>query len=168
MNTKHPEILLLGNPLLRKVSETVQEFGSKLLAAEAESLHGVLLRFREEHGFGRGIAAPQLGILKRILALNLNGKRTTMVNPEITWSSPEEFTLWDDCMSFPDLLVRVKRNISISVRFQDETGLALTWEKMDPSTSELLQHEIDHLNGILAVDRAIDRDSISYRANIKL
>lgn len=161
-----PKLLTLGNPILREVSEAVTEFKAKAYAKEAEDLHKVLLRFRDEHGFGRGIAAPQLGILKRILAINLAGKQTTMHNPEIIWSSPEEFALWDDCMCFPDILVRVRRRSSITVSFQDENGKVCTWEKLDPATSELLQHEIDHLNGILAIDRAIDKESISYRTNI--
>ncbi|HNB25171.1 MAG TPA: peptide deformylase, partial [Candidatus Melainabacteria bacterium] len=114
----------------------------------------------------RGVAAPQLGIMRRMIALNLNGRQTTMLNPEITWKSPEEFSLWDDCMCFPDLLVRLKRNSSITVKFQDESGNICIWEKLDPARSELLQHEIDHLNGVLAIDRALDKDSISYKSNV--
>jgi peptide deformylase len=167
MTEEQAKILLLGNPLLRKISDCVEEFTSKPLIRDLESLHNVLIRFREEHGFGRGMAAPQLGILKRVVALNLNGRQTTMINPEIIWSSPEEFSLWDDCMCFPDLLVRVKRNSSITVQYQDEAGKSCTWDKLDPATSELLQHEIDHLNGILAIDRAIDKESISYRINVE-
>lgn len=163
-----PKLLTLGNPILRRISEPVSDFVAKPLITDAQSLHNMLLKFREEHGFGRGIAAPQLGILKRMIALNLNGKQTTMLNPEIIWSSPEEFSLWDDCMCFPDILVRVKRNSSITVKFQDENGKTNTWEKLNPATSELLQHEIDHLNGILALDRAIDKESISYRANVQM
>jgi peptide deformylase len=166
MNEEYPRVLLLGNPLLKKVCKSVLDFGSKLLSAEAGSLHGVLLAFREAHGFGRGIAAPQIGILKRIVTINLDGRRTTMVNPEIIWSSSEEFVLWDDCMSFPDLLVKLKRKSSISVKFQDEAGQFNIWGNLEPSVSELLQHEIDHLDGILAIDRALDRNSISYRVNV--
>lgn len=161
-----PKVLTLGNPKLREISKPVAEFKAPPLVTDARALHNVLLKFREEHGFGRGIAAPQLGIMKRMIALNLNGKQTTMLNPEVIWNSPEEFSLWDDCMCFPDLLVRLKRNSSITVQFQDESGSTCTWEKLDPATSELLQHEIDHLNGVLAIDRAIDKESISYKANV--
>ena len=161
-----PKLLTLGNPILREVSSPVSDFTGRPFAKEAESLHNVLLRFREDYGFGRGIAAPQLGVLKRILAINLNGQQTTMMNPQVIWTSPEEFSLWDDCMCFPDILVRVRRKSSITVEFQDENGKTCCWEKLDPATSELLQHEIDHLNGILAIDRAIDKESISYRTNI--
>ncbi len=162
-----PNILLLGNPKLRRMAAKVEDPTDKLMLTDAVALHSKLMHFRETHGFGRGMAAPQLGINKRIVALNLNDKKTTLINPEITWSSPEEFALWDDCMCFPDLLVRVMRNSSITVKFQDETGKVQTWEHLDPALSELLQHEIDHLNGILAIDRAIDHTSISYRSNFK-
>ena len=86
-----------------------------------------------------------------------------MFNPEIVWKSEESFTLWDDCMSFPFLLVRVARDVSISVEFEDETGRRQRWERLDRATSELLQHEIDHLDGVLALDRAADRDAIVSR-----
>ena len=68
--------------------------------------------------------------------------------------------MWDDCMSFPDLLVRVRRAQSISIDYVDENLEPHTWNELDQASAELLQHEIDHLDGILAVDRAIDRDSL--------
>ena len=71
--------------------------------------------------------------------------------------------MWDDCMSFPWLMVRLRRHRSISLRYTDEDGQTREWLEVDQSTSELLQHEIDHLNGILAIDRALDRDSIISR-----
>ena len=64
----------------------------------------------------------------------------------------------------PDLLVKMRRYISISVVYHDEHGKEQVWEELDRSRSELLQHEIGHLNGILAVDRAMDRESIVYRS----
>ena len=67
-------------------------------------------------------------------------------------------------MCFPDLLVRVRRNMSISVAFMDEQGTAKTWEHLGQAESELLQHELDHLDGVLATDLALDAQSIIYRA----
>ncbi len=66
-------------------------------------------------------------------------------------------------MSFPFLLVRVRRHSSISVRFLDDHGDVRIMEQLDRATSELLQHEIDHLNGILAIDHALDADAIVSR-----
>ncbi|TFH48520.1 MAG: peptide deformylase, partial [Lysobacterales bacterium] len=77
--------------------------------------------------------------------------------------SPETFTMWDDCMSFPFVLVRVRRHRAISVRFLDDEGQMKEMEKLDQATSELLQHEIDHLNGVLAVDHALDEDALVSR-----
>lgn len=86
-----------------------------------------------------------------------------IVNPEVTWTSDETFTMWDDCMSFPGLLVRLRRAASISVRYRDERGDAQEWEHVERAVAELLQHELDHLDGVLAIDRAVDRESLVLR-----
>ena len=93
----------------------------------------------------------------RLIACHLNGASFTLFNPEITWRSRKTFELWDDCMSFPDLLVRVRRHCSISVRYTDAHGEVQEMAKLHQAESELLQHEIDHLDGVLAVDRAEDK-----------
>jgi peptide deformylase len=82
----------------------------------------------------------------------------------MTWHAAETFTLWDDCMSFPSLLVRVRRFASISLRFQDAGGTEQRWERLDRARAELFQHEIDHLDGILAIDRANGREDVITRA----
>ena len=158
------KVLLLGDPDLRKIASEVTTPFSKQLKKENEQLQKALEEFRREHGFGRAIAAPQIGIPKRFIALNLSGKTFPIFNPVIQWHSPETFQLWDDCMSFPDLLVKVRRHQSITLAFLDEQGKKQVWEHLDQTHSELLQHEIDHLNGILAIDRAIDQDSMVYRS----
>ena len=73
-------------------------------------------------------------------------------------------TLWDDCMSFPDLVVMVKRHKKISIEYNNENGEIQIWNDLTPSESELLQHEIDHLDGIMAIDKAIDAKSIIYKS----
>jgi peptide deformylase len=157
-------VLLLGDPRLRAVCESVAKVDGLTARSGFARLKAALDAFRAERGFGRGIAAPQIGIAKRFIALNLGEGTYCLVNPEITWRSPETFSLWDDCMSFPDLLVRVRRNRSISLRYVDESGAARTWERLGMPESELLQHELDHLDGILAIDRAEGRDAVVYRA----
>lgn len=116
--------------------------------------HLALKKFREINGFGRAIAAPQVGHSIRMVALNLNGKLMSMFNPVIIETSPETFTMWDDCLSFPDLMVSVRRYKSISIVFLDENGEEQSWNHCPQDISELLQHEIDHLNNVLAVDIA--------------
>ena len=155
-------VLLVGDPRLRRVAAPVSRNEPGLMDDVAR-LHATLARFRAEHGFGRAVSATQIGVAQRFIALNLGEGSFTMFNPEITWRCGEKFTLWDDCMSFPFLLVRVVRDASISVEFEDETGLRQRWERLDRATSELLQHEIDHLDGVLALDRAVDRDAIVSR-----
>lgn len=162
MNAKPADVLQLGHPLLRQKARPVREPRSGGFLRDASRLEATLVEFRRNHGFGRAIAAPQIGVARRFLAVNL-GQPELMINPEVTWASDETFTLWDDCMSFPFLLVKVRRHASVSVRFLDRGGMEREWKDLDRATAELLQHEIDHLDGILAVDRAVDGSSLVAR-----
>ena len=157
------KVLLLGDPGLRRECRSVDDPSNADYRYDRDRLHATLERFRAEHGFGRAISAPQIGVAQRFIAVNLGDAPFTMINPEITWCSPETFTMWDDCMSFPFLLVRVRRHRSISVRYLDDDANIRVLDRLDQATSELLQHEIDHLNGILAVDHALDADAIVSR-----
>jgi len=157
-------VLLLGDSRLRRVCEPVDDVDSAAFRAQSARLGAMLSAFRARHGFGRAIAAPQLGIARRLVAANLDGRALVLVNPEIVWRSGETFTLWDDCMSFPDLLVRVRRHRRVSLRYTDGAGRERTLEDLDPATAELFQHELDHLDGVLAVDRAEGPDALVLRA----
>lgn len=154
------EILLLGDSRLRQRSAEVERYDAESFGLLASTLE----TFRREHGFGRAISAPQIGIPLRFIAVNFGAGTFFIVNPVITWNSEETFTMWDDCMSFPDLLVRVRRAKSLSIEYADEHGAHHEWAEMDQAASELLQHEIDHLDGVLAIDRAIDRESLVLRS----
>jgi peptide deformylase len=156
-------VLPLGDPRLRVVCAPVADVGDPAFQAENRRLQAALDAFRAERGFGRGIAAPQIGIPKRFIAINFGSGTGSLINPAITWRSEASFTLWDDCMCFPDLLVKVRRHASISIYFLDERGAPQVWERLGPAESELLQHELDHLDGVLATDRALDPRSIIYR-----
>lgn len=154
------DVLLLGDPRLRVRSREVEAYDPLALGELAATLE----EFRRQHGFGRAISAPQIGIAQRFIAVNLGHRPFFVVNPVVTWRSAETFTMWDDCMSFPDLLVRVERAKSISLDYVDEHGKPHQWPDLDQAAAELLQHELDHLDGILAIDRAIDRDALVMRA----
>lgn len=158
------EILQLGNPLLWRKSAVVTDIQSRGNQDLARDLSDTLAGFREVTGYGRGIAGPQLGILKRVIFVRMQpaGFSAALFNPEITWASAERFELWDDCFSFPDLMVRVSRASRIRVDYSDENGLSKTVQAED-DLSELLQHEIDHLDGILAVQRAVDPQAFATR-----
>ena len=156
-------MLLLGDPRLRERSREVEDFDDPAVAAAGEALAATLAAFRRRHGFGRAISAPQIGVPLRMIAVNLGDGPFLVVNPTVTWASDETFTMWDDCMSFPGLLVRLARHRGISLAYRDERGAERAWERMDLAPSELLQHEIDHLDGVLAVDRALDREALVMR-----
>jgi len=156
------EIVLLGNPLLREKCSTVKNIGSEETRRTIEDLRETLRDFRLKNGFGRGIAAPQIGSNSRIIVLDFEIEGP-LINPVITSRSRKKFRLWDDCFSFPDILVEVERHYSIVVSYQNEKGRPKN-VKAQGALSELLQHEIDHINGILAIDRAIDSRHIILRS----
>jgi len=156
------KILRLGNPKLYEISAPVTAIEIADLKTEINLLHDLILECQKLNGFGRGIAAPQIGLMKRIVCLNLKGKKYTLFNPKLSKLSEEKFELWDDCMCFPNLLIKVKRHQSARLTFQDENWKTQTWEIQD-DLSELLQHECDHLDGILATQRAIDDQSFKLK-----
>ncbi len=127
-----------------------------------EDLRDTLYAFHHARGFGRGISAVQIGEPKRLIYIELDGRAYRLRNPEYEFQSTEKFRMWDDCFSFPDLLVWLERSERVRVRYEDEAGRPAVLEA-EGAFSELLQHEIDHLDGVLAVDRALDRNSLCTR-----
>jgi peptide deformylase len=123
-------------------------------------MQATLADFRERSGFGRAMAAPQVGIGLRIIVLQLGGQPFTMINPQVIWRSGDMQELWDDCLSLPAVVVKVLRHMSISVRWQDEYGRQRHWHKLSPDLAELVQHEIDHLDGMLMTRRALGGEAI--------
>ena len=153
-------ILQLGDPMLREKSPHVE---SPIDAASIlEDLRDTLHAFRSKHGFGRGISAIQIGRPARVIYIEFEGKPYSLLNPVFESLGEERMRLWDDCFSFPDLLVYVERSSAVVLRYLDERGEPRTLQASG-ALSELLQHEMDHLDGILAIDRAIDRDSFRTR-----
>jgi peptide deformylase len=157
------EILQLGDPRLRWPSKPVPDSRARGVRVVLHRLHEALAGFRASRGFGRAIAAPQIGRRLRMVAFDLGRGPRALINPRIASRSSATFTLWDDCLCFPDLLVRVRRARSITLEFEDENGRAQRWSDLEPAESELFQHELDHLDGVLAVDRALDAESIVTR-----
>jgi peptide deformylase len=153
-------IVQLGDPLLREVSSPLADPGQARLVLR--DLDATLAEFQRTHGFGRGISAVQIGAPVRVIYLEADGVPYELVNPEFTWLSPEKFTLWDDCFSFPDLMVRVERSLALRLRYQSVQG---EWRELEAAAamSELIQHEMDHLDGILAIDRALPGNSLATR-----
>jgi peptide deformylase len=155
------DILKLGDPRLYENCEPLTRDELPQVMEWVKDLHEAMEDIRKRYGFGRGIAAPQLGIMKRLFYLNLD-KPYIIINPEIVDQSKEMFELWDDCMSFPNLLVKVKRHQSLTLEYLDENWEKQSW-KVEGAISELIQHEYDHLNGILCTMRAIDEKSFQWK-----
>ena len=154
-------ILLLGDERLYRASAPVEEVELPALADLITDLHDTMAAFQAEHGWGRAIAAPQIGAHKRIVCMN-DGTRRTFINPVLDQHSDELLEHWEDCMSFPELLVRLQNPARCRLRYRDEQ-----WRERSVALSadfaELLQHEVDHLDGVLAVERALDARSIVLR-----
>lgn len=151
------DILLLGDPRLYEISEPVTEDELELMRSVAADLHDTLMEFRRTHGSGRAIAAPQIGVGKRLIYMHIDHP-VVFINPSIIFPDKEMFDLLDDCMSFPNLLVKVMRYQRLLIKYRD-----IEWKECEMELtgdlSELLQHEYDHLDGILATMRAINHQS---------
>jgi peptide deformylase len=146
-------IRLLGDPILRTRCEPVTKPSSPAVRVIIDDLQETLRDFRGRHGYGRGIAAPQIGAPVRIVYVEFEPDEPwVLINPEITDVGTEDFSVWDDCFSFPNLLVRVQRAYRVHVKYQDVKGQYHEVD-LEGDQAELIQHEIDHLDGVLAVDR---------------
>ncbi len=155
------DVLLLGDSRLYQPCAAIMEHELPELPDIVNAMANVILEFRARYGAGRAIAAPQLGVMKRLVVLNID-RPVAMINPELSGLSQEMMELWDDCMSFPNLLVRLRRHRRCKLRFRDLQWQEQTWE-LEDDLSELLQHECDHLDGILAISRALDNQSFKWR-----
>ena len=156
------EILLLGDDRLYQLSHPVKKSEIDEAAAILTDLGETMAAFRAKFGFGRAIAAPQIGAFKRIVYLNNGDRVIGFINPELEFATDEQFELWDDCMSFPGLEVRLRRYKKVRVRYRD-----IHWNRgevfFEGDLAELIQHEYDHLDGILAIQRALNERS--FRMN---
>ncbi len=147
----------MGNPKLYQISSPVEKRELSQLSPVIQDLRDTLLAFRNQFHAGRAIAAPQIGIHKRIVYMYIN-QPTVFINPVLKLIGDEEIEVMDDCMSFPNLLVKVRRHKKSRILYRD-----MKWNEqemvLEGDLSELLQHEYDHLDGILATMRAIDNHS---------
>lgn len=154
-------IRLLGDPVLRARCEPLSRPTSTAVRVIADDLRETLRDWQSRFGSGRAIAAPQIGAPVRIVHVEMD-RPWTLVNPEIVDIGTDDFTVWDDCFSFPNLLVRVQRAWHLRIRYQDLKGESHEID-LEHDRAELLQHEIDHLDGVLAVDRAFGSDPFCLR-----
>lgn len=155
------DILLLGNEDLYSISREISPRQLEKAKQVAADLHDTMFHFKEKYRFGRAIAAPQIGEFWRIIYMNWANCPHVLVNPRLQFGE-ERFEVWDDCMSFPGLEVKLNRYKKTTVVYKD-----LQWKdcamEFEDDLSELIQHEYDHLDGILAVQRALDNKA--FRIN---
>jgi peptide deformylase len=162
------DIIRLGNPLLREICAEVRN--PREAAETVASLADTLRHSRETTGYGRAIAAPQIGILQRVIFLNVEGNRPwPLINPVITARSEETIVVWDACLSFLSIFMQVRRHKFITVRYQDPDGVEHEVEAgPERDLAELLQHEIDHLDGILCIDRVEDLRTVCSKEEFEI
>ena len=138
----------LGDPVLRATALPVDRFDARL-QAEVEQM-GELM----QDALGVGLAATQLGVLHRVLVYKAyeEDQLTALVNPTIEWRSDELEVGEEGCLSLPGVHVEVERAARIRVRAQDPSGEPLEVEA-EGLRARVIQHEIDHLDGVLILDR---------------
>ncbi len=159
------KILLLGNPALYQVSTAITEKDFSTLPKIVEDLHDTLMAFRKKYGAGRAIAAPQIGVPKRVLYMYID-QPVVFINPNLDFPDTEQMEVLDDCMSFPNLLVKVQRHKRCIIHYTNMDGQPCSME-LEGDLAELLQHEYDYLDGILAVMRSIDSHSFYLKETLQ-
>jgi len=145
------KVRYIGDPILRKHAQAIDTFDKKLRTFVDDMIE---VMYKED---GIGLAAPQIGFSTRIIVVDaselINGEYPRpFINPEIIEFSDETDVKEEGCLSIPGVYEEVRRAVKIKVKYQDEKGKEFTEEYTD-WVARILQHEIDHLNGILFVDR---------------
>lgn len=142
-------VVKFGDPVLKSKASPVREFGPEL-RAEVERMVAIM-----RDGLGVGLAATQLGVLRRLLVFQAgaDSEPTALVNPEIEWSSDEAAIAEEGCLSLPRVSMDVERPLHVRVGGRDVDGEQIRIEASGLE-ARVLQHEIDHLDGVLILDRA--------------
>jgi len=141
------EILKYPNEILDKKTKKVKN----PLDAEVQKLIKDIKETMEKSD-GAGLAAPQVGESLRICVIQYGGEVFAMINPKITSYSREKETHEEGCLSFPGQFLPIKRSVKIKVRYIDESGKEIK-KKAEGLLSRIMQHEIDHLDGIVFIKR---------------
>jgi peptide deformylase len=138
----------LGDPVLKSRATPVDRFDDALKAQVAR-MGGLM-----NDALGVGLAAPQIGLSQRLLIYRVGQEAPliALINPELEWKSKEEETFEEGCLSIPGIAVDVDRPVHVRVRAQDETGAERVVEASGLE-ARVIQHEMDHLDGVLILDR---------------
>ncbi|MGH2829222.1 MAG: peptide deformylase [Actinomycetota bacterium] len=140
------DIRLWGDPVLRSTARPVEVFDDAL----ARLAQDMLETMRAAPGVG--LAAPQVGADRRLFVYDSGEQSGAICNPEIIWASEETQEVEEGCLSIPDVYLPVTRAMHVRVRAQDLAGATIVLEASE-FEARIFQHEIDHLDGVLFVDR---------------
>ena len=158
------QLTLYPEPILRKVAQPVEAFDDEL----RETVAAMFELMRSSKGVG--LAAPQVGLGKRILVLNATGEPgddIALVNVRILERSGPETTFDEGCLSFPDIYAEVRRPDRCKVEAWTPEGERIERE-FEGFPSRVVQHEYDHLEGVLLVDRMSPVDKARYRHDLQV
>ncbi len=156
------DILLYPDPRLRRRNKPVTEFGPELERL-AREMFAVMYRTR-----GVGLAAPQVGVNLRFLVYNHTGEaerpeeERILCNPRVTWRSRETEMGEEGCLSFPEIYAPVRRPVAVRVEARDAAGEETRLE-LEGFAARVFLHELDHLDGILFIDRMTKSDRVRLR-----
>ena len=137
------EIKKYPNPILRKKCEDVKEINGEI----KKLIEDMIETMQKNQGIG--LAAPQVGILKRVIVVQTEKGAMGFVNPCILKKSKEKEVIEEGCLSFPGLFLKIKRPKEVEIQALDRDNKKI---KIQGLVAVVLQHEIDHLNGILFID----------------
>lgn len=140
------QLLKEDDKLLRRKSKRIDKIDDTIRNL-AENLKETMIT-----NSGVGIAAPQVGILKRIIVVLVNNNSKVMINPEIIFTSEEVCTDNEGCLSFPGKYYDIERSQKITIKYRDLSGHPML-ETHEGFTARVIQHEIDHLEGIVFTER---------------
>ncbi|MDX6594642.1 MAG: peptide deformylase [Solirubrobacterales bacterium] len=142
------KVVKFGDPVLKSVASPVSAFGPEL-RAEVERMIAIM-----RDGMGVGLAATQLGLLRRLLVFQAgaDGEPTALVNPVVEWLSDEGSLAEEGCLSLPRVTMDVERPLHARISGRDAEGEPIEIEASGLE-ARVLQHEIDHLDGVLILDR---------------
>lgn len=145
--SRHPAIVKLGNPILREVARPV----ARISAETRQLVDRMDAIMREAHGLG--LAAPQIGVSARLLIYDTGEGLRVLINPKIVSAKGEQLEPLEGCLSIPGLQGQVRRALEIRVKGFDQRGKPVS-RRVTEMEARVIQHEIDHLDGILFIDRA--------------
>jgi len=143
------EIVPFGDPVLRKVAKPVTEINAKIIRL-LDDMKATLM----DSEYGAGLAAPQIGMLRRVIVMNIDDTYYELINPEIVETSGEQVG-YEGCLSLPRYIGIVKRYNEVKITTMNRDGETVEL-KASGFLARCIQHEIDHLNGVLFIDHVQD------------